>query len=452
LDEEGPNYLPNMLAMHLPGQYRFIFQGALTSLYKAEVLKEKEFYQKYLQRLKVEDNQQKVLDDFFEIARKALHSNLSIAYKKKETLVSSCISTFFIQPLQDVLKTIKPYTSPFQQKFSEYNKLLANPKGGESLYEAHTTPFKDWVSSELEKLNRDYILHEDAGGAADILNRQTFFEEEFIIAYLLLFSSESIELNYTMNREWFYALYNVLENAHVLYEKRKLLWKEKTVVREPIVAPDDLSVFPKESSENQELPLETRLIAVTEKLAIKSVESVAPVEETSIASSSGRVSTCSDSTGAFSLEEPVLIFSKKKGELQKKEAADLQLSEAILKGKHKDTLVELFYGKSLDKIHIPEKTLQAMVTAIGGTVTDGSGSRKRIFYQEKLGFVPNELVVTHYHTTNTRHASPAVLAHYRDFFHRIKLTPSVLWPNEYSAQDYTFNRTTRRHLQTFSRH
>jgi hypothetical protein len=461
LDEAGPTYLPNMLAMHLPQQKGEIFRGSLTSLYKKEVSKEKESYQKYLQRIRTESNQQKVLDDFFEDVRKALHSNLSIACRNGKTFLSSFISTFFIQPLQDVSKTISPHISSFQQYFSEYNKLLSVPTGGESRYEVHTAPFQDFILGELEKLKRDYEIHQDADGAADILRRQGFFEMEFMVAYLQFFPSEPVELNYKMNREWFYALCSSLENARVLHERRKLLWQKKTIPTEPIVVTGVLPKPPEGPLENRDISLEVRLVEATEKLAIKSTalaELEEPAEEVAIAISSASASARLAPTEPTIQKKPDLIFSKNKNKKNKekipeKESDHLPAFQVILRGKYKEELVDLFFGKNLEKIHIPEKTLKLMVEAIGGIVTDGAGSRKRIVYQGKLGFVPNEpsgSVVAHYHTKNTRHACPAVLAHYRDFFHRIQLTPSKLWPNEYSEQDYTFNRTTRRHLKVIS--
>lgn len=497
----------------------------------ADLLKEKRFFETYLQRFSTEDDQQKVLDELHEELRFGLHTVISSYHQTMGTPASDILRYYVkinIESLNNLRKAIEPHLSDLGKLLTK-NKISYNKLSKKAGYHGEDLKtYKDDIQSKLEEFASFYERHNDQQGLKDIRERRAILKNPLELALEVGETPDDI----TLFRKTFYYLYHLLKKAEDLHKIRiESGTSSATSSHERTSVPTPKGVSETEAKTRKDLPASTftssRQEAPAEKDSAAPIPSqttdspslitppkpsataapVSPLSQSSptdlsdsgsvsltkpvstpsmvrgeksshspsqnqdlmdkarevIQASSQQSSSSTSTTGATS-EKP-LTFSKKAAKpgkvkqdvsspeihpsaerKEKMEIASKGIIEKLRKPRFLKPLTDLFYG-NLGKAKIEESSLQSILALIGVNLDDNREAvRRQLSFKGRIGFVPNSdssVVKAHYHTTNQRYVAPGVLAHYRDFFHRIGLTPHHLWPKEYEDPGYHATKTTR---------
>ncbi len=441
-------------------------------------LKDKLFMERYITRFQNEANQQKILDDLYEEHRFSLFT-LQESFKKPNLsyLLNPYAQKKLTEPLQEIYDLIKPYVSAFAKHFEQYNLLSYNPTSGQSGYVLQhgmtgINEYAGYIDKELGKFARL--------GLGDVDVRKQKVKELGNYHFTrILFAMAAERPVAAINREAFYALYCELEDAKNAY--KVFLAARRVVVTSPAssvpvpattkeTVPESAATVAQPAAAVQAEPQPAAVIPAMPFVSSDDLKAKADAVQQSFSTTP---TTAESDLGTDKAAKPSLHFAKKQHvkHQRRKTAAKVKEAESKMKSetvsldaqstispkmiknleKHRETLVALFYEKSLKKLQIAENTLEAIFVMVGGKISNREGSRKQLSFKGKLGFVSNEenkakTEKAHLHTKNQAYAGPEILAHYRDIFHRIGLAPYQLWPEDgYKELPHRATKTFRRH-------
>lgn len=461
---------------------------------KEDALKDKQFLERYLKWFSEELNQQKVLDGLFEECYFALHNLTQRVAQFKINKESAPFINHYAEKereyLMGVIRLVQPHISNFAKTFREYNPLIYNSESHQSAYKSDLAGYNEKIKKGLDDLMLIYKRESDTLGMQDIRDRLATLSNPLrYIAKVSVSLQESEPLEtfqLKLHRETSYFLYSLLRDAQKLQRERVGLIF--TPLLPSLNTPSQLTEktgtsLPKKPEERDVKLGKEHLSKLSSAPKVPTVipgelEASTDVSKHKVSHNEKELKNSSDQliSRAKTLIAPLpkkdkedsnfdvkyqkeLLFSKG----SKKEGPTVQnkgskkvdsvstdipksLDKRLAKSRYQQPLIDLFYG-NLGKVKIEEAVLRKILELAGGKF-DGrrEAVRRQLSFKGKVGFVPNSespVVKAHYHTENRRHASPEILAHYRDFFYRIGLTPHQLWPTQHPEVGYQPTRTTR---------
>lgn len=498
-------------------------KGQLAEAAKADALQEKIFFEKYLERIKNDLNQQKILDDLYEDVRSSLcriDGSFS-ALRKKNPHIPEYMFAQSRDPVQELYDLTKPHISQTQKDYEKYTPLIYNARTDKTDHQSGTNQYLHAILKKLSVIEGIYKADNNQLALQDIQKKKQIESGNFLVSVGAALMASAVDSNKSpdqvseleIHRESFFYLSRLCKETDDLFLNSR---KSSPTPQIPQTSPAHTTSSNNNNNANTATSTPTLIIAdnATPVTKISTTAGSAEIPKvnnanltastttatsqadllvrsekiqthfdtlkgsktqnnttntTSIAESSPTWLPSSSSSSNSNNASPAENFkyykeknhfnnnnnnSEKSIQSGNTPTPNLVLAQKLENKKH--ILEELFFNKSLKHAKIEEKDLHNIILNIGGMVdTKREAVRRQVSYSNKVGLIPNTdcekktaketTFKMHYHTQNQRFCSPEILAHYKDFFHRIGIAPYQLWPDQYQQQAHLDNKTTRKY-------